>query len=74
MRVLAVERFLRALVLFAAAAAIFRFRDDRGSIQQAFDAELPLLRPLASQIGWNIDDSKAVQWIDKACPSLPLCG
>lgn len=66
MRVLAVERFLRALVLFAAAAAIFRFRDDRGSIQQAFDAELPLLRPLASQIGWNIDDSKAVQWIDKA--------
>lgn len=66
MRVLAVERLLRALVLVGAAVAIFRFRDDRGSIQQAFDAELPLLRPLADQIGWNIDDSKVVQWIEKA--------
>lgn len=66
MRMLAAERLLRALVLFAAAAAIFRFRGDRGSIQASFDAELPLLRPLADQIGWNIDDSKAVQWIEKA--------
>lgn len=66
MRVLAVERLLRALVLFGAAFAIFQFRDDRGSVQSTFDAELPLLRPLADQIGWNIDDSKAVQWIEKA--------
>ncbi len=66
MRALAVERLLRALVLFAGAFVIIRFRDDRGSIRGRVDAELPLLRPLADQIGWNIDDSKAVQWLDKA--------
>ncbi len=31
-----------------------------------FEAELPLLRPLGDQIGWNLDDSKIVQHIHAA--------
>lgn len=66
MRLLAAERFARALVLYLLAYAVFRFSNHKGTVRDAFDTELPLLRPLANQIGWNIDDSKLVHWADKA--------
>ncbi|MBJ8340704.1 DUF2127 domain-containing protein [Antrihabitans sp. YC3-6] len=66
MRLLAAERVVRALVLLIVAVAIFKFRGAKGTVREAFDAELPLLRPLADQIGWNIDDSKIVHGIDRA--------
>lgn len=66
MRLLAAERVVRAVVLLIVAVAIFKFRGAKGTVREAFDAELPLLRPLADQIGWNIDDSKIVHGIDRA--------
>lgn len=66
MRLLAAERVVRAVVLLIVAIAIFKFRGAKGTVREAFDAELPLLRPLADQIGWNIDDSKIVHGIDRA--------
>lgn len=66
LRLLAVERLLRAIVLLIAAGAVIRFRDSRESARHAFDTELPLLRPLANQLGWNIDDSKVIRLVEKS--------
>ncbi|MGU3293068.1 DUF2127 domain-containing protein [Williamsia sp. M5A3_1d] len=66
LRFLAIERLLRAIVLLIAAGAVIRFRDSRDQARNAFDTELPLLRPLANQLGWNIDDSKVVRLVEKS--------
>ncbi|MCF6387036.1 DUF2127 domain-containing protein [Mycobacterium sp. MBM] len=66
MRVLAVERVIRALVILLLAAGVFELRSARTELQQKFEAELPLIRPLSDQIGWNIDDSKIVRHIGEA--------
>lgn len=66
MRVLAIERLLRGLVLVAAAFGVLKFRSSRETMRAAFDRDLPLLRPLADQLGWDIDRSKLVRLIDEA--------
>lgn len=66
MRLLAVERVVRALVILLVAAGVFALRSAHTELQQKFEAELPLIRPLSDQIGWNLDDSKIVQHIGQA--------
>lgn len=66
MRLLAAERVLRGLGLVLLAGLVFIFRNRRDSLHQSFNRDLPLLRPLADQIGWNIDNSKVVQGLDRA--------
>ena len=66
MRVLAVERVVRALIVLLGAVAVFKLRGARAEYQQKFEAELPLIKPLSDQIGWNIEDSKIVQHIGEA--------
>ncbi|CAM3621489.1 DUF2127 domain-containing protein [Mycolicibacterium frederiksbergense] len=66
MRLLAVERVIRALVILLVAAGVFTLRRSHTELQQKFEAELPLIRPLSDQIGWNLDDSKIVQHIGEA--------
>jgi uncharacterized membrane protein (DUF2068 family) len=60
LRLLAVERFVRALLVLLAAYGIFRFRSHKDAVQRAFSEDLPLLRPLANKLGWNLDDSSIV--------------
>lgn len=66
MRLLAAERFIRGLLLLIAGIVIIGLRSSQQSLRATFDDELPMLRPLADQIGWNIDDSKMVQWIERS--------
>ncbi|WP_225727814.1 MULTISPECIES: DUF2127 domain-containing protein [unclassified Nocardia] len=66
MRALAIERVLRAVVLIGLAAGVFKFRSSRESVRAAFDEDLPLLKPFADQIGWDIDRSKIVHTISSA--------
>ncbi|MBT0567090.1 DUF2127 domain-containing protein [Williamsia sp. CHRR-6] len=66
LRLLAVERGLRGVVLLLAAFAVIQFRNKRESARHVVDKELPLLRPLADQLGWNIDDSKIVRLIESS--------
>jgi uncharacterized membrane protein (DUF2068 family) len=63
LRLLAVERFVRALLVLLAAYGIFRFRSHKDAVQRAFSEDLPLLRPLADKLGWNLDDSSIVHTI-----------
>lgn len=66
MRLLAAERALRALLLLLVALGIIRWRGSKDAIEQAFEVEIPLLRPLAEQIGWNIDGSWLVRTVREA--------
>jgi uncharacterized membrane protein (DUF2068 family) len=63
MRFFAVERVIRGLVIIAAAYGVWRFSANRGSIQRAFEKDIPLLRPLARQVGWDLDHSRIVESI-----------
>jgi uncharacterized membrane protein (DUF2068 family) len=71
LRVFAVERFLRALAVAALAFVVWRFEYARVSIEQAYQRELPLLRSLTRQLGFNIDHSKLVGLFNRALSLSP---
>jgi uncharacterized membrane protein (DUF2068 family) len=71
LRIFAVERFLRALVFFVLAYALWRFRYSRRSIDATFDRDQPVLRALFHQLGYNIDKSKLVGLIHHALALSP---
>ncbi len=65
MRLLAIERALRGVGLLALGLAILYFRNRESTLKASFDNDLPLLKPLADQIGWNINDSKLVRGLSE---------
>jgi len=66
MRILAVERAVRGALLLLLSTGVLKVRGSREQLQQAFEHDIPLLRPLAEQIGWNPDDSKILHHIGQA--------
>lgn len=66
MRALAVERTVRCVILLLVAAGVLKVRGSRSRLQRAFEQDLPLIRPLANQIGWNPDNSKVIRYIGHA--------
>ena len=71
MRALAVERVDRGVIFTLVAVGVMAVRGTHGTLQTAFENELPLIRPLANQIGWNPDNSKLVRHIDQAFSLSP---
>lgn len=66
LRTLAVERGLRALLLFAVAWGVWQFDGARDSIRRTIDTYLPLLVPLENQLRVNLADAAAMHWIQSA--------
>lgn len=66
LRVFSVERFLRFLVLGAAAYGVWRFRYDKVGIQHAFNNALPAIRTLYGDLGFNVNHSKLLGFIQDA--------
>jgi uncharacterized membrane protein (DUF2068 family) len=66
LRIFAVERFLRFLGAGVLAFVVWRLAYSRESVTDAFERELPILRTLFHQVGYNIDNSKLVGLIHKA--------
>jgi uncharacterized membrane protein (DUF2068 family) len=66
LRLFAIERFLRAILFGAGAYVVWRFEYSRVSLEQAFDRELPVVRTLFRQLGFDIDHSKLVGLIRHA--------
>jgi uncharacterized membrane protein (DUF2068 family) len=56
----AVERVLRAILAGLASWFLWEYRHSQQSIQRAFNRELPLLRSLFRQVGFDVDHSKLV--------------
>jgi uncharacterized membrane protein (DUF2068 family) len=55
--VFAVERFIRFVVFAAAAYGVWRFKYDRAGIQRAFNNDLPAIRALYRDLGFNVSHS-----------------
>jgi uncharacterized membrane protein (DUF2068 family) len=66
-RALAVERWLRALLIALAAWAVWKFRGAQGSIQAVVEHYLPVLR----NSGIKIDQMTAVHELEKALATKP---
>jgi uncharacterized membrane protein (DUF2068 family) len=60
LRVFAAERVLRFLVLGAAAYGVWRFKYDRAGIQRAFNTDLPAIRTLYRDLGFDVSHSKLI--------------
>ncbi len=63
MRALAIERAFRCLIFSLVAAGVFKVNGSRERLRHAFEQDLPYLKPLANQIGWNPDNSKIIHRI-----------
>jgi hypothetical protein len=66
LRLLAVERFVRGLLLVALAYGIHRFNGARDSLQRFFDSYLPTLTPLADKLGIDLQTTGPVKLLEKA--------
>jgi len=66
LRLFALERFLRAILFGLAAYGLWRYRYSRYSIEQVFNRELPIIRSLFRQLGFNIDHSRVVSLLHHA--------
>jgi hypothetical protein len=71
LRLFAVERFLRAIIFGVLAIAIWRFKSSRLSIEQAYDHELPAVRALLRELGFNVNHSKLLGLISTPSSSTP---
>jgi uncharacterized membrane protein (DUF2068 family) len=60
LRLFALERFVRVLIFSAASYLLWRFRGSQGSIERAFNRELPVLRGMVRELGFNINHSGLV--------------
>jgi uncharacterized membrane protein (DUF2068 family) len=58
LRVFAVERFIRFVILGGAAYGVWRFTYDRAGIQRAFNHDLPAIRALYSDLGFDVSHSR----------------
>src|SRR6516162_6127601 len=66
LRIFAVERFLRALIVAALAIAVWRFSVSRLSLEQAYHQALPPLKTLLRDLGFSVDHSKLLGLLHEA--------
>jgi uncharacterized membrane protein (DUF2068 family) len=66
LRLLAVERLVRGVLLVALAYGVHRFEGSQDALKQLFDQELPLLTPVGNRLGIDLQDSGPVHLIQRA--------
>jgi uncharacterized membrane protein (DUF2068 family) len=71
LRVLAVERVVRGLLLIGAAYGVWRFESAQTALRGAFGRVLPAARPLAEQFGVDLDHWVVVSDLDKVLHARP---
>jgi uncharacterized membrane protein (DUF2068 family) len=71
LRGLAVERWVRGLILMLLAAAVFKLKSTQVSVKELFDKDLSSLKPFFNQIHFNVSDSATVHSIEKVLNAKP---
>jgi uncharacterized membrane protein (DUF2068 family) len=71
LRLLAVERGIRGVLLVALAYGVYRFEGAQDSLQRVFDDYLPRLRPIAEHAGVDLQSTGPVRLIEKALAADP---
>ena len=66
LRIFAVERFLRALIVAALAIAVWRFSVSRLSFEAAYAQAVPPLKALLRDLGFSVEHSKLLGLIHEA--------
>jgi uncharacterized membrane protein (DUF2068 family) len=66
LRLLAAERAIRGVLLVLLAYGVYRFNGSRDSLRQVLDTYLPLLRPVADRLGFDLESAGPVRLIEKA--------
>jgi uncharacterized membrane protein (DUF2068 family) len=66
LRLLAVERGIRGVLLLALAFGIYQFDGARDSLAKVFHEYLPLLKPVSEKVGINLQEAGPVRLIQKA--------
>lgn len=66
LRLLAVERYVRGVLLLFVAYLVTRFRADRDALRRAFEEDVPLVEPIARRLHWNLSDSYLVHLVREA--------
>lgn len=66
LRLLAVERAIRGLLLLALAYGVWKFEGSRDALQRVFQEYLPLLRPIGDRLGVDLESIGPVRLIEKA--------
>jgi uncharacterized membrane protein (DUF2068 family) len=65
LRLLAVERWVRGVIVVLLGFAVLKLKSTRVSLQELFDRDLRSLRPFFDQIHFNVSDSSTIRSIEK---------
>ncbi|MGN6608207.1 MAG: DUF2127 domain-containing protein [Jatrophihabitans sp.] len=71
LRALAIERWVRGLIVVLLGIAVFKLKSTQVSLKELFDRDLTSLRPFFRQIHFNVSDSSTVRGIMKALNAKP---
>jgi uncharacterized membrane protein (DUF2068 family) len=71
LRALAIERWVRGLVVVLLGVAVLRLKSTQVSLQQLFDRDLSSLKPFFDQIHFNVSDSATIKSIEKVLDAKP---
>jgi uncharacterized membrane protein (DUF2068 family) len=71
LRLLALERGIRGILLVALAYGVYKFEGSQDSLQRVFDDYLPRLRPVAEHAGVDLQSTGPVRLIEKALTANP---
>ena len=66
LRVFAVERFLRFLIIGAAAYGVWQFKYGRAGIQRTYNNALPAIRALYRDLGFDVSHSSLLRLINES--------
>jgi uncharacterized membrane protein (DUF2068 family) len=71
LRALAIERWVRGIVLVLLAIAVYRLKSTQVSLQELFSRDVKSLQPFFDQIHFNVSDSSTVHAIQKVLDAKP---
>jgi uncharacterized membrane protein (DUF2068 family) len=71
LRLFAIERFLRAILAAAVSVALWRYVASRASIENALSRDLPVVRDLFRDLGFNVTHSKLYVLVQHALTLSP---
>lgn len=65
LRFLALERFVRGLLIGALGVGVLQFKSSQVSVREIFQRDLKAAKPLLDQLGWNATDSGLLHSVDR---------
>jgi uncharacterized membrane protein (DUF2068 family) len=71
LRVFAVERFIRFVIIAAAAFGVWRFEADQAGVERAYNSALPAIRDLYRDLGFDVNHSKLLGLIQHSFALTP---